>query len=209
MFLSTTRWSFNNLEQGQWDICMCGGEERQLYSFKFPISPESTAKQGAPGSLTNKWLWHLLHRLAGGHRDTQHPAASWQQNHIPILQSLVCDICIESRSQSTTPATLAMLTHSHSSQIETCICIIRASYSFLQSTGRINSITNRVDGKYCDFEALSQDRNLAVMKWADALNKDVTCYNNDNHDHKIIIEQSMLLMIAASEPDVRYPNSEF
>ena len=70
-------------------------------------------------------------------------------------------------------------------------------------------LTNRVDGKYCDFEALSQDRNLAVMKWADVLNKDVTCYNNDNHDHKIIIEQSMLLMIAASEPDKRYPNSEF
>ena len=199
MFLSTTRWSFNNLERGQWDICMCGGEEMQLYSFKFPIS----LVDREAGSLTNKWLWHLLAWTGGWWPPwyTQQLPDNREQNHIPILQSLVCDICIESRSQSTTPATLVMLTHSH--------CIIRASYSFLQSTGRINTITNRVDGKYCDFEALSQDRNLAVMKWADALNKDVTCYNNDNHDHKIIIEQSMLLMIAASEPDVRYPNSEF
>ena len=69
--------------------------------------PNISSVDSEAGSLTNKWLWHLLHRLAGGHRDTQHPAASWQQNHIPILQSLVCDICIESRNQSTTPATLA------------------------------------------------------------------------------------------------------
>ena len=80
--------------------------------------------------------------------------------------------------------------------------LLTASYN-----NQLEGLPNRVDDKYCDFEALSQDRNLAVMKWAD--NKDVTCYNNDNHDHKIIIEQSMLLMIAASEPDKSYPNSKF
>ena len=104
MFLST-RWSFNNLERGQWDICMCGGEEMQLYSFKFPISPQSTAKQGA--WQTNGYDIYCTGRVAGGGWPPWYPAASWQQNHIPILQSLVCDICIESRNQSTTPATLA------------------------------------------------------------------------------------------------------
>ena len=74
MFLSTTRWSFNNLERGQWDICMCGGEERQLYSFKFPISPQSTAKQGAwqtngydiywPGRVARWWPpWYPAQQL--------------------------------------------------------------------------------------------------------------------------------------------------
>ena len=77
MFLSTTRWSFNNLERGQWDICMCGGEEMQLYSFKFPIS----LVDREAGSLTNKWLWHLL-AWTGGWWPPWYPAQQLPDNRI-------------------------------------------------------------------------------------------------------------------------------
>ena len=63
----------------QWDICMCGGEERQLYSFKFPISPQLTTKQGA--WQTNGYDIYWPGRVASGHRDTEPSSFLTTESH--------------------------------------------------------------------------------------------------------------------------------
>ena len=107
--------------------------------------------------------------------------------------------------------------HTRTIHMETCVCIIE-----LLTTERININVCQIPTELTvNIVTVTQDRNLAVMKLKREMllwmkNKYVTCYDNDNHGLKVIVEhQSMLIvddmMITTSEPepDKRYPNSKF
>ena len=147
-----------NLERGQWNICMCGGEERQLYSFKFPISPQLTAKQRAWQTNGYDIYWHG--RLPGGHRATKQPSSFLTtQSHPDLTITCVWHLYCDPEPQPVIHGgNTGMLTHS--------LCLYhRAPNSFLKSTERININVCQIPTELTvNIVTVTHDRNLAVMK---------------------------------------------
>ena len=172
--------------------------------------PNTSSVDSEAESLTNKWLWHLLATVL--------PAASWHDSRIT------------SRSYNHLCVTFVLWTwaatrhprrqhwrwpcwHTRTIHMETCVCIIE-----LLTTERININVCQIPTELTvNIVTVTQDRNLAVMKLKREMllwmkNKYVTCYDNDNHGLKVIVEhQSKFMVITTSEPepDKRYPNSKF
>ena len=173
--------------------------------------PNISSVNSEAESLTNKWLWHLLATVLPSSFLTaeSHPDLTitcvWHLYCEPELQPLIHG------------GNTAMLTHSHYPHWDLCL-YHRAPNSFLKSTERINIKVCQIPTELTvNIVTVTQDRNLAVMKLKREMllwmkNKYVTCYDNDNHGLKVIVEhQSMFMMITTSdpEPDKRFPNSKF